>query len=244
MTDFAIKVLQPYIDKSYQEMADYTNAYEQMMKMKLEVIADVGIFYKKKKYLLNVHSSEGVVYSEPKLKVKGLSMIQSSTPEICRNSLRASIKVALSGSEKEIREFNKNFRVQFDKHTAEEISFPRSVNGMDTYGSANSIYSKGTPIAVRGALLYNHHLKRLKLDKKYTTVKNGDKVKFVMLKMPNPFHENVIAFPTELPKEFGLHDYIDYDTQYEKAFKDSLGDLVEPMGWVLDDVANLEDFFG
>jgi DNA polymerase elongation subunit (family B) len=244
MTDFAIKVLQPYIDKSYQEMADYTNAYEQMMKMKLEVIADVGIFYKKKKYLLNVHSSEGVVYSEPKLKVKGLSMIQSSTPEICRNSLRESIKVALSGSEKEIREFNKNFRVQFDKHTAEEISFPRSVNGIDTYGSANGIYSKGTPIAVRGALLYNHHLKRLKLDKKYTTVKNGDKVKFVMLKMPNPFHENVIAFPTELPKEFGLHDYIDYDTQYEKAFKDSLGDLVEPMGWVLDDVANLEDFFG
>lgn len=244
MTDFAIKVLQPYIDKSYQEMADYTNAYEQMMKMKLEVIADVGIFYKKKKYLLNVHSSEGVVYSEPKLKVKGLSMIQSSTPEICRDSLRASIKVALSGSEKEVREFNKNFRVEFDKHTVEQISFPRSVNGIDTYGSTTGIYSKGTPIAVRGALLYNHHVKRLKLDKKYTTVKNGDKVKFVFLKMPNPIHENVIAFPTELPKEFGLHDYIDYDTQYEKAFKDSLGDLVEPMGWVVDEVSNLEEFFG
>jgi DNA polymerase elongation subunit (family B) len=244
MTDFAIKVLQPYIDKSYQEMADYTNAYEQMMKMKLEVIADVGIFYKKKKYLLNVHSSEGVVYSEPKLKVKGLSMIQSSTPEICRDSLRASIKVALSGSEKEVREFNKNFRIKFDQHTPEEISFPRSVNGIDTYGSDTGIYSKGTPIAVRGALLYNHYVKRNKLDKKYTIIKNGDKVKFVFLKMPNPIHENVIAFPTELPKEFGLHNYIDYDTQYEKAFKDSLGDLVEPMGWVVDEVSNLEDFFG
>jgi len=244
MTDFAIKVLQPYIDKSYQEMAEYTNAYEQMMKMKLEVIADVGIFYKKKKYLLNVHSSEGVVYSEPKLKVKGLSMIQSSTPEICRDSLRASIKVALTGSEKEVREFNKKFRTEFDQHTAEQISFPRSVNGIDTYGSTTGIYSKGTPIAVRGALLYNHHVKRLKLDKKYTIVKNGDKVKFVFLKMPNPIHENVIAFPTELPKEFGLHDYIDYDTQYEKAFKDSLTDLVEPMGWVIDEVSSLEDFFG
>ena len=244
MTDFAIKVLQPFIDKSYQEMAEYTNAYEQMMKMKLEVIADVGIFYKKKKYLLNVHSSEGVVYSEPKLKVKGLSMIQSSTPEICRDSLRASIKVALTGSELEVREFNKNFKIEFDKHTPEEISFPRSVNGIDAYGSATGIYSKGTPIAVRGALLYNHHIKRLKLDKKYTTVKNGDKVKFVFLKMPNPIHENVIAFPTELPKEFGLHDYIDYDTQYEKAFKDSLTDLVEPMGWVIDEVSSLEDFFG
>lgn len=244
MTDFAIKVLQPYIDKSYQELADYTNAYEQMMKMKLEVIADVGIFYKKKKYLLNVHSSEGVVYSEPKLKVKGLSMIQSSTPEICRDSLRESIKVALSGDEKQVREFNVKFKDKFNTHTVEEISFPRSVNGIDTYGSTTGIYSKGTPIAVRGALLYNHHLKRLKLDKKYALIRNGDKVKFVHVKMPNPFQENVIAFPQELPKEFGLHNYIDYDTQFEKAFKDSLTDLVEPMGWSVDDVASLEDFFG
>ena len=243
MTNFATKILQPYIDKSYQELADYTNAYEQMMKMKLEVIADVGIFYKKKKYLLNVYSSEGVVYSEPKLKVKGLSMIQSSTPEICRDSLRASVKVALSGSESEIRQFKSKFQTKFNSHSAEDISFPRSVNGIDAYGSTNSIYSKGTPIAVRGALLYNHHLKRMKLEKKYTLIKNGDKIKFIYLKMPNPFHENVIAFPQNLPLEFGLNAYIDYDTQFEKAFKDSLSDLVEPMGWQLDDVSSLESFF-
>ena len=243
MTKFCINVLQPFIDKSYQELADYTNAYEQMMKMKLEVIADVGIFYKKKKYLLNVHSSEGVIYSEPKLKVKGLSMIQSSTPEICRDSLRASIKVALSGSENAIREFNKNFKVKFDSHAVEQIAFPRSVNGLDVYASTTSIYSKGTPMAVRGALLYNHHLKRLKLSKRYPVITNSEKVKFVYLKMPNPFHENVISFPQNLPKEFGLDAYIDYDTQYEKAFKGSLNDLVEPMGWVVDEVSNLSDFF-
>jgi len=244
MTNFALKILQPYIDKSFQELADYTNAYEQMMKMKLEVIADVGIFYKKKKYLLNVYSSEGVVYAEPKLKVKGLSMIQSSTPEICRDSLRASIKVALSGSEAEVRQFKKTFQTKFNSHSAEDISFPRSVNGIDTYGTSKGIYAKGTPIAVRGALLYNHHIKRLNLDKKYTLIKNGDKIKFIYLKMPNPFHENVIAFPQNLPKEFGLDGYIDYDTQFEKAYTDSLVDLVEPMGWEINDVSNLNDFFG
>lgn len=243
MTDFAIKVLQPYIDKSFQELADYTNAYEQMMKMKLEVIADVGIFYKKKKYLLNVHSSEGVIYSEPKLKVKGLSMIQSSTPEICRSSLRESVKVALQGSEHDVREFNKNFKIKFDSHTPEQIAFPRSVNSLDAYSSSNSIYSKGTPIAVRGALLYNHHLKRLKLTKRYHLITNSEKIKFVYLKMPNPFQENIIAFPGILPKEFGLDGYIDYDMQYEKAFKDSLTSLVEPMGWVVDEVASLAEFF-
>ena len=153
------------------------------------------------------------------------------------------MKVALSGSESEIRQFKSKFQTKFNSHSAEDISFPRSVNGIDAYGSTNSIYSKGTPIAVRGALLYNHHLKRMKLEKKYTLIKNGDKIKFIYLKMPNPFHENVIAFPQNLPLEFGLNAYIDYDTQFEKAFKDSLSDLVEPMGWQLDDVSSLESFF-
>ena len=243
MNKFCQEVLQPYIDKSYQELADYTNAYEQQMKMKLEVLADVGIFYKKKKYLLNVHSSEGVVYAEPKLKIKGLSMVQSSTPEVVRSSLRDTIKIAISGSETDIRNFRKHFEDTFNSYSSEQIAFPRSVNGLDVYKSSSTIYAKGTPIAVRAALLYNHHLKRLKLDKKYPLISNSDKIKFVYVKMPNPFHENIIAFPQYLPKEFGLHEYIDYSKQFEKAFLDPLEDLVEPMGWQLNEVSSIEDFF-
>lgn len=243
MTRFCLEVIQPYIDKSYQEMADYTNAYSQMMKMKLEVIADVGIFYKKKKYLLNVYSSEGVKYSQPKLKVVGLSMVQSSTPEICRNSLRESIKVVLNGGESDIINYTSEFKKVFNSNPVENIAFPRGVNGMDKFAGKNQIYEKGTPIAVRGALLYNHHLKRLGLDKKYPYIKNGEKVKFVYLKMPNPFCENVIAFPSQLPKEFGLHEYVDYDEQFNKAFKDALVELVKPMKWEIDEISSLENFF-
>lgn len=241
MERFSLEVLQPQIDKFYQEMSEYTNAYAQMMKMKLEVIADVGIFYKKKKYLLNVHSSEGVTYSEPKLKVKGLSMIQSSTPEVCRDSLRQSVKVALLGDSGAVKTFMNEFRVKFDACTAEQISKPTGVNNLAEYTNPNGIFKKGCPINVRAALLYNHHLKRLGLDKRYTTIKSGDKIKFVYLKMPNPLFENVIGFPGQLPKEFGLEGYIDYDTQFEKTFKDALEDLVKPMGWNLDAGASLDD---
>ena len=241
MEKFCIEVLQPQIDKFYQEMAEYTNAYEQMMKMKLEVIADVGIFYKKKKYLLNVHSSEGVTYAEPKLKIKGLSMVQSSTPEVCRDSLRKSIKVALTGDANAVKDFMNEFRDKFHTYSAEQIAKPTSVNNLAEYTNPNAIYAKGCPINVRAALLYNHHLKRLGLDKKYQAIKGGEKIKFVFLKMPNPFFENVIGFPGELPKEFGLDEYIDYDTQFEKTFKDALDDLVKPMGWNLDAGASLDD---
>ena len=243
MNKFCQEIIQPYIDKSYVELAEYMNAYEQMMKMKLEVLADSAIFYKKKKYLLNVHSSEGVLYSEPKLKVKGLSMIQSSTPEICRDSLRESIKLALMGSELDIRKFSSEFQEVFNSSSVEQISFPRGVNNLTEFWNERSIYSKGTPIHVRASLLYNHHLKRLKLDKKYPLIKNGDKIKFVYLKLPNPFYEDIIGFPSTLPKEFGLDGYIDYDTQFKKAFTNALDDLIEPMGWKLTHSASLDDFF-
>lgn len=241
MEKFCIEVLQPQIDKFYQEMAEYTNAYAQMMKMKLEVIADVGIFYKKKKYLLNVHSSEGVTYSEPKLKVKGLSMIQSSTPEVCRDSLRASVKEVIYGDSSSVKLFMNNFKDKFHEFSVAQVAKPTGVNNLAEYTNPNGIYQKGCPINVRASLLYNHLLKKFKLENKYQPIKSGDKIKFVFLRMPNPIMENVIGFPGELPKEFGLDGYIDYDTQFEKTFKDALEDLVKPMGWNLDAGASLDD---
>jgi DNA polymerase elongation subunit (family B) len=243
MNKFCAEVIQPYIDRSYKELATYMNAYEQKMYMKLEVLADIGIFYKKKHYVLNVFSSEGVIYNEPKLKVVGLSMVKSSTPEVCRGSLRESIKIALSGDEKQIQDFVESSRVEFNNCSIPEIAFPRSANNMENFSSNTGIYTKGTPIHVRGALLYNHHLKRLGLEKQYPVIKSGEKVKFVYLKMPNPFYENVIAFPVELPKEFGLNSYIDYDVQFEKAYISALEDLIEPMKWSVSKQSTLEDFF-
>jgi DNA polymerase elongation subunit (family B) len=236
-------VFQPFIDTGYQELADYMNAYSQKMQMKREVLADKGIWTAKKRYVLNVHNSEGVQFAKPKVKVMGLEMVKSSTPAVIRDKLKDSIDVILKGDEKDLHKYVQEFRKEFDKMPVEDIAFPRGVNGMKQY-AGSPVYAKGTPIHVRGALLYNHHCKRFGIDKKYQAIRDGDKIKFVYVKTPNPLQEDVIAFSQHLPKEFGLEAYIDYDKQFEKVFLDALQIVIEPLGWKTQEESSLEDFFG
>jgi hypothetical protein len=55
--------------------------------------------------------------------------------------------------------------------------------------------------------------------------------------------ENVIAFPQFMPKELGLHSFVDYDLQFDKAFKEPLRLITEAVGWQLEHVNTLESFF-
>ena len=236
-------VFQPFIDSGYQELADYMNAYSQKMQMKREVLADKGIWTAKKRYILNVHNSEGVQYEKPKIKVMGLEMVKSSTPAVIRDKLRDSIEVILKGNQADLQNYILEYRKEFEKLPVEEIAFPRGVNGMKQY-AGSPIYSKGTPIHVRGALLFNHYTKKMGLDKKYQPIRDGDKIKFVYVRKPNPFQEDVIAFSQELPPEFELHSYIDYDKQFEKVFLDALQIIIGSLGWNTSEQSSLEDFFG
>jgi DNA polymerase elongation subunit (family B) len=237
------EIFQPFIDNTYQKLAEYMNAYSQKMVMKREVLADKGIWIAKKNYVLNVHNSEGVQYATPKLKVLGLAMVRSSTPSVIRDELKKSVKVILEGNEKVVQQYIAGYKSEFQKFPVQAIAFPRGVSGLKQY-SGSPIYQKGTPMAVRAALLYNHYVKKMGLDKKYPLIREGDKIKFVYLKMPNPYHENVIAFISELPKEFNLERYIDYDTQFDKTFVEPLKTIIEPLNWRAEETASLEDFFG
>ena len=237
------EVIQPFIDQGYQELAEYMNAYSQKMQMKREVLADKAIWTAKKRYVINVHNSEGVQFAKPKIKVMGLEMVKSSTPAVIRDKLRDSLEVILHGSQKDLHKYVLHFKKEFDKLPVEEIAFPRSCNGLKQY-AGSPIYIKGTPIQVRAALLFNHHCKRLGIEKKYQSIRDGDKLKFVYLRTPNPIQEDVIAFTTTLPKELGLHTYIDYDKQFEKVFTDALQIVIEPLGWKTEEETSLEEFFG
>jgi DNA polymerase elongation subunit (family B) len=236
-------VFQPFIDTGYQELATYMNAYAQKMQMKREVLADKAIWTAKKRYVINVHNSEGVQYAKPKIKVMGLEMVKSSTPAVIRDKLKDSLEVILSGDQKKLHKYVTDFKTQFVNLPIEDIAFPRGVNGIKQY-AGSPIYAKGTPIHVRGSLLYNHYTKKLGLDKKYQPIRDGDKIKFVYVQTPNPLQEDVIAFPQQLPKELGLEAYIDYDKQFEKVFLDALQIVIQPLGWKTQEESSLEDFFG
>ena len=232
-----------YIESSYKALASYVNAYDQKMFMKRENIADRGIWTAKKRYILNVWDSEGVRYSEPKLKIMGIEAVKSSTPAPCRKAIKDALAVMMSGTEDEMIDFIDQFRKTFISLPPEEISFPRTVSDVVKYKGRNAIYEKGTPIHARGSLLFNHHVKRLGLEGKYSLIGNGEKVKFCYLRSPNPIHENVMSFIQDFPREIGLEKYIDYDLQFEKSFLDPLKIILDVIQWNVERTSSLESFF-
>ena len=235
--------LEKHIESCYQELADYVNAYDQKMQMKRENIADRGIWTAKKRYILNVWDSEGVRYEEPKLKMMGIEAVKSSTPAPCRQMIKDGLKLMMSGTEEQVIKFIDKCRSDFRKLPPEQIAFPRTASDVRKYRSHSDIYAKGTPIHIRGALLFNHYIKEKNLTNKYSPIGNGEKIKFIYLKKPNIIQENIISFIQDFPTELGLDKYIDYELQFEKSFLEPLKSILDAIGWKTEQTTTLESFF-
>ena len=236
IVDFLDKVseskIQKVIDKSCINLKKYLNSRHQKMVMKRESIADKAIWTAKKRYILNVYDNEGVRYEEPKLKIQGIEAVKSSTPEVCRQKIKDAIELILTKTQNDLYHYIDTFKSEFITLDPEDVAFPRGCNGISKYFDHKLVYKKGTPIHVRGALLYNKLIKDHKLDKKYPCIHEGDKIKFIYLKEPNIIQQNVITMSEEgLPKELGLHKYIDYELQFQKTFLDPLKIVLDSINW-------------
>lgn len=264
------KKVSPWIDKAYCRMADYTNAYRNAMKMKREAIASRGVWKAKKMYALRVHDSEGVRYTKPKIKITGLETKRSSTPMFCREKLKEALELILTKSEKDVQRYVEDVRDIYYDLEAADIAFPRGVKDIEKWLSNNQqkkkknddeltvefvsipvfegeeekiITTTGTPVQVKAAHNYNTLLEKCDVQNEYRQIKSGDKLKFLYLKLPNPYNIKVIGFPNSLPKEFGLKDYIDRDLMFEASFLKPLRNVLDPVGWSPDYIETLEDFF-
>ena len=235
--------LEKYIESSYQELADYVNAYDQKMQMKRENIAERGIWTAKKRYILNVWDSEGVRYNEPKLKIMGIEAIKTSTPAPVRKMIKDGLKLMMSSTEEEMQDYIEKCRTEFKQLPPEEIAFPRSVSEINKWKSSATLYEKGCPIHVRGVILYNHWTKKKGLERKYAPIQSGEKIKFVYLKTPNPMQENVLSFIQDFPKELDLHKYVDYELQFNKSFIEPMKIIMDCIGWTVEKTNTLESFF-
>ena len=234
--------VQPYMDKCYQELADMMNAYQQKMFMKRETIANKGIWRGKKMYILNAWNVEGVQYDKPKLKMSGIEAVRSSTPHACRENIKKAFEIVMNGTQSDLVKFVEEFRIKFMSLPFEDVAFPRSVKGLGEYSNSATIYKKGTPIHVKGALIFNNMLK-IKNITRIPPIQNGDKIRFAYLMTPNPVNDTVIATPDELPDEFDLDKYIDRETQFDKSFLEPLRSITSVIGWEAEQKSTLEEFF-
>ena len=243
LDEIGSKALEPMLAKAFDEYAVKTNAYSNRMVMKREAIADRGIWTAKKRYILNVYNNEGVQYAKPKIKIMGLESIKSSTPQACRTAMNDMFKIIVTGDEEKTQRTIADFKAHFQSLSPDQVAFPRGVTDITKWSCNSTIYRKGTPIHVRGSLLYNTQLKLKGLTRTHQLIQNGDKIKFLYMLMPNTIRENVVAFPDFLPEELELHKYVDYDLQFEKSFLDPINIILNAIGWSATPRADLQQFF-
>jgi len=235
----------PAVNKITESISKSINAYSHKIIFKNEIAADKVIWLGKKMYVCRVHSSEGVRYAKPKYKTMGIALVRSSTPKVVQDSLRNSLDIIFTKGEAETQKYIRQMREDFSKYQPEDVAFPRGVSDVAKYSSSSSVYRSGTPINARAALLHNHLIDKMQLNNVYEKIKDGDKIRFIYLRSPNPIHENVIGWSADgkLPEEFGLERYIDWETQFEKTFKDAIENIIEPIGWSSEPRSTLESFF-
>ena len=239
---WASKILEPEIDRIYDELAKYVNAHRQKMVMSREVIADKAFWTGKKRYALNVHDNEGVRYAKPKTKIMGLECVRSSTPEFCRNHIKDGIVKILTKDETHVQEFIMGVKEDFLSQPPEEISFPRGTNNIEKWVGDDGFPKKGCPIHVRGCIVYNKYLD----DNEFTDekIKSGDKIKFCHLKQPNIFKSRVLSYPPAMNPEAykELEDSIDYEQQWVGTFFKPVDAIMQCVGWTGERVNSIFDF--
>ena len=240
---FCKNELEPFIAQCFDEFTQRLNFYKNTLYMKREKIIDRGIWRAKKNYIIQVWDNEGVRYNKSKFVAVGVEIARSSTPSFIKEALKKSLLIILNDNNDDLQEFIKDFKVQFNKFPVEEIAFPRGVNDIQKWVDDSGNYKSGTPIHIRGSIMFNQLMKKHDLNKMYPLITDSTKIKFVYLKMPNPIQSNVVAFNDYMPPEFGLESYIDYETQFVKSFVSPVESFTKAIGWDIEKRNDLSTFF-
>lgn len=243
--DFCLKlsdqIVQPKVSEFFQKMAENMNMKSNAIKMEAECVADSCFFTAKKKYVMNKLWDEGTfLLDNPKLKIRGIEIVRTSTPQWCRDKLKKAVNLIFETESNEaLLEYIKECKSEFKGLPIEQQAFPRGVNF-----SGYRLGDKAVPIHVRAALLYNQALREMGIEKVSPLINDGSKMKFCYIVEPNHFRSNVIGcHETKMPDDLRKRIQVDIDTQFKKAFLDPLKIMFDAIGWHTEEQNNIDDFF-
>jgi DNA polymerase elongation subunit (family B) len=236
---------QDIITNSYGDLA--TNCFnasgEHRLEMKTECVIRSAYFRATRRYAQWITKQEGIV--KETLDVKGLEFKKANFPPVLGKFFKQALIDVLKGAEQsDIDKRVKEFRQQILDGSISLIQLgnPTSVKTLNKYterkakaGEMFSIVAKGAPAAVRAVIKYNDLIKFWGLNKEYSYITQGEKIKWIYLK-PNPYQIEAIAF-----LEFGIPEkirtFIDKYADREKIFESILLNKLEgfysDLGWNL-----------
>lgn len=239
---FCENKIEPFIADCYEELATYMNAYCNQMQMKREVIADAALFRAKKNYVMQVYDNEHVRYDEPKLKMMGIETAKSTTPDFVKEALIDCYKIMLNGNNQELLDKISSFHIKYLNEDYNNLATPRGVNSIMKWVDSDGSYKNRIPYHVKASLEFNRLLKEKGLTD-IPPITDGMKVRIITLSNKAPVDGGYIAYVGSLPEEFGLTNYIDRETLFEKTFLSPVESFTSTLGWKHQDTFEINDFF-
>ena len=166
-----------------------------------ELIAEKGLFIKKKRYAVLIFDLEGKrldVDGKPgKVKAMGLDLKRSDTPKFVQDFLSRILLEVLTGTDKEaIYEQVREFKMQFKELPAWEKGTPKRVNNLTKYTANEAEQGKANmPGHVRAAMNWNS-LRRMHGDN--YSMKIIDGMKTIVCKLrDNPLGYTSVGYPID-----------------------------------------------
>ena len=227
-----------------------------------EVVGKSGLFITKKRYAIKCLDIEGYQPEGGKLKVMGMDIKRSDTPEFVQDFLEEILDATLEGkTENEVIEMIKEFKQEFKVLDPWKKGMPKRVNNLTLYtkkynktvrgpGSNMTLHkldslknekeNKMIPGHVRASINYNN-LKFANSDNYSLSIMDGAKVIVCRLKN-NPMNYTSIAYPTDelnIPQWFKELPF-DEDAMEQSVLDKKIGNVLGIMGWDLNRANNAE----
>ena len=238
-----------------------------VMKAGREVVGRAGLFITKKRYAINVLDLEGWKPEGGKLKIMGLDIKRSDTPEFVQDFLEEILLDCLNKhSEDDVIQKIKDYKAYFKSLDPWKKGMPKRVNNLTMYEEKmlkqakvpenyrlhklNALKEEKTnnmvPGHVRGSINYNN---LLKVHGDNYSMKITDGAKVIVCRMKNnPMGYTSVAYPTDelqLPQWFKDLPF-DEDAMEEAVLDKKITNVIGQMGFDLkrmNESETLQNFF-